>query len=163
MSESQLTRLLAPFPSGVIHKNPSGRGQYVKHHVYEQRLLEVCGPFDFELVQLVRGDVDARPPNPAGESPRAKAGSPGLSQVIVGVVARLKVSINGWTTTVEEVGDCEEPHNWGHDGARLKDAMSDAFKRCCMRIGLGLHLYSNEEFYLYKVMKIRDDAEKVPA
>lgn len=149
----QLLDLTLPFPSKYVHSNPSGGGSYVKHHVVEQRLLQVCGPFDFELVQVIRGHVDALPPNPSGKSDKAKKGSPALDDAIVGAVARLKVSINGWTTTVEEVGDCEQPHNWPHDGARMKDAMSDAFKRCAMRLGLGLHLYSNEEYFLHEQLK----------
>lgn len=150
---NQLLDLALPFPQKYVHTNPSGGGSYVKHHVVEQRLLQVCGPFDFELVQVIRGHVAGKPGDPEGRSERARAGTPDLTDVIVGAVARLKVSINGWTTTVEEVGDCEQPHNWPHDGARMKDAMSDAFKRCAMRLGLGLHLYSGDEYFLHERLK----------
>lgn len=145
---SDLHKLSKPFPSKYVHTNPSGGGSYVKHHVVNQRLLMDIGPFDFALVEILRGRVEGRPPNPNGNSARAKAGTPALDNAVVGAVCRLTISIDQQPVTIEEVGDCEEPHNWPHDGARMKDAMSDAFKRCAMRIGLGLHLWSQDEFFL---------------
>jgi hypothetical protein len=36
----------------------------------------------------------------------------------------------------------------------LKDAASDAFKRCAMRVGVGLHLWTKEgEYFLYNLTK----------
>lgn len=52
---SQLVDLLKPFPRQYIHENPSGGGSYVKHHVVEQRLLQVIGPYNFRLVEIIRG------------------------------------------------------------------------------------------------------------
>jgi hypothetical protein len=68
---------------------------------------------------------------------------------VVGAVCRLSVEIDGRMVRIEDVGDCESPHNWPHDGARMKDAMSDAIKRCAARLGIGLHLWSQDESYLY--------------
>lgn len=150
MSPSQLERLAKPFPDRLIHSNPSGGGSFVRHSVVTEKLLAVVGPFDFELVQIVRGHVDAKPPNPTAKSARGKAGSPLLTDAIVGAVCRLTVDVDGRRTSIEEVGDCEDPHNWPHDGARLKDAMSDSLKRCAMRFGVTLHLWSGDEFSLYK-------------
>lgn len=150
----QLTMLLAPFPPKVIKKNPSGGGEYVKHSTVEQRLIDVLGLVDVALVQMIRGDVAAAPPNPDGTSARAKAGSPALTDAVVGVVLRMTATVDGQQVVVEEAGDCEAPHNWPHDGARAKDAFSDAYKRCAMRLGVGLHLWSQEHFYLAdKLMK----------
>lgn len=154
----QLTMLLFPFPAKVIKKNPSGGGEYVKHSTVEQRLLDVLGPVDFRLVEIVRGDVPEIAPNPKGTSDRAKKGAPALSGAVVGVVARMVAEIDGRTVTVEEAGDCEAPHNWSHDGARMKDAMSDAYKRCAMRLGVALHLWSQEHFYLSEKLIKRDKA-----
>lgn len=61
---------------------------------------------------------------------------------------KLTATIDGETYSVTEVGDCEIPGNWPHDGARMKDAMSDAIKRCAMRFGVAIHLWSQNEFYL---------------
>jgi hypothetical protein len=59
---------------------------------------------------------------------------------------------NGRTVSITEVGDCEQPTNWKTDGARAKDALSDAYKRCLMRLGSGLHLYVKADeapYFLY--------------
>jgi hypothetical protein len=61
----------------------------------------------------------------------------------------MTVTISGEKVVVEEVGDCEQPHNWDSDGQRLKDAFSDAYKRCAMRLGCGLHLWSQDEYFLH--------------
>lgn len=159
---SQLERLAKPFPDRLIHSNPSGGGSYVKHSVVTEKLLAVLGPFDFELVEVVRGHVAAVAPNPTGKSGKAKQGSPALVDGIVGAVCRLSVVIDGRATHVEEVGDCEQPHNWPHDGARLKDAMSDALKRCAMRVGVTLHLWSGPEFSLYDQLRASRSAETEP-
>jgi hypothetical protein len=105
-------------------------------------------PFSFELVTVVRGDVAEVPPDPIGKSKRAKAGTAALSGVVVGGVWRLTATVDGRTVRVEEAGDCEDPANWRHDGQRLKQAASDALKRCAMRLGLGLHLWSGDAYVL---------------
>ena len=149
---SDLQALATQFPPSFIHGNPSGGGSYVKHTVITQRLLTNVGPYDFELVQIVRGFVPGRAPNPQGKSQRAKDGVPDLTDAIVGAVCRLRCEVDGRTTTIEEVGDCEEPHNWPHDGARLKDAMSDSLKRCAMRLGLALHVWAQNEYFLDRAL-----------
>lgn len=156
---TQLERLAKPFPKRLIHENPSGGGSYVKHSVVTEKLLAVLGPFSFELVQIVRGHVAAVEPNPQGKSARAKAGSPALDDCIVGAVCRLRVVVDSVPVSVEEVGDCESPNNWPHDGARLKDAMSDALKRAAMRLGVTLHLWSGAEFSLYEQLRTDENAE----
>lgn len=155
-----LTKLLHPFPAAMIERNPSGGGTYVSHPVVEQRMLDVLGSVTTEMVEIVRGSVAGRAPNPNGKSARAKAGTPDLPNAVVGVVLRMTAVIDGRTVVVEEVGDCEEPHNWPHDGARAKDAFSDAYKRCAMRLGVGLHLWAQEHFYLGQKLMDQDNAAK---
>ena len=48
----------------------------------------------------------------------------------------------------EQKGDGNEPRK--NDGSNAKHAESDAFKRCAMKLGLGLHLWAGEEYYLDK-------------
>ena len=49
----QLYELSRKFPKDWIKKAPKGKfGNYVPHPVITQRLLEVCGPFDWEVVEL---------------------------------------------------------------------------------------------------------------
>lgn len=152
-SEAELMDRLKPFPTRLIHENPSGGGTYVKHSVVVQRLLALFGSYDFEVVTILRGHVAGKAPNPNGNSRRAKEGSPPLEDAVVGAVCRLTVVIDGSPVRIEDVGDCEEPHNWPHDGARLKDATSDAIKRCAARLGIGLHLWSQGESYLYEQLR----------
>ena len=35
----------------------------------------------------------------------------------------------------------------------LKNAISDAHKRCAMRVGLGLHLYAQDDYFLLKQLE----------
>ena len=140
---SQLRDLARPFPSKLVKDNPSGYGSYVQHGLYKQRLLYYVGPYDFELVEILRGPVK---------------GKEELGVVVVGAVMRLTVTIDGRVTKIEEVGDCEQPSNWPTDGARLKDAISDALKRCCPHIGLGLSLYNlgDGEYFLASALRDRE-------
>ena len=142
---SQLADLARPFPNHLIKDNPSGGGSYVPHPAYTQRLLLVCKGYSFEVVQVIRGDVAGKPGNPNGSSERARQGTPDLTNVVVGVMMRLTLEVDGKRCVYENVGDCEQPHNWDTDGKRLKDAVSDAKKRCCADAGLGLHLYFKEQ------------------
>ena len=142
---TQLRDLAKPFPSKFVKDNPSGYGSYVQHGLYKQRLLFYVGPYDFELVEILRGTVK---------------GKDELGVVVVGAVMRLTVTIDGRVTKIEEVGDCEQPGNWPTDGARLKDAISDALKRCCPHIGLGLSLYNQGpgEFFLSAALREREES-----
>lgn len=130
----------------------------------EQRLIDVLGrPPDTTIAQVIRGGVAGIPPNPNGNSKRAKDGAPELHDVVVGCILRMTVTVDGETITVEEAGDCEDPHNWKTDGARLKDATSDAYKRAAMRLGVALHLWCKDgAFYLGQKM-LDQDNEQVPS
>jgi len=137
-----LAKLARQFPQKFVHGNPSGGGTYVAHPVVRQRLLATFGLYDFTMVEILRGHVAGKDPDPKGSSKRAKAGTPDLENAVVGVVCRLTVPrADGRRVSVEDVGDCEDPYNWPHDGARLKDAMSDALKRCAMGMSVALHLW----------------------
>jgi hypothetical protein len=138
----QLADLAQPFAPNAIKKNPSGYGSYVAHPLYTQRLLLHVGPFKWEKVEILRGFVPEAERKDKNDKPYTL---PALEHAVVGVVWRLTVEIDGRTAVIEEAGDCEDPHNWPHDGARLKDATSDAKKRCSSQIGLGLHLYTGKE------------------
>jgi hypothetical protein len=146
-----LTQLARPFPPGFVERKD---GQdYVAHHVVTQRLLSVVGPFDFELVEIIRGDVAEVAPIPNGKSRRARSGTPALHNIAVGGVWRLTCEVDGRRVRIEEIGDVGDVHNWPHDGARLKDAASDALKRCAMRLGLGLHLWAQEHYFLDRQLR----------
>jgi hypothetical protein len=159
-NRKQHADLCKPFPPNYIEQDPHTKASYVAHHIVTQRLLTAVGPFDLSVVEVLRGQVPGTPPNPRGQSDRAKKGTPDLENVVVGVICRLGCTIDDRYVTVEEVGDCEAPHNWKHDGQRMKDAMSDALKRCAMRLGVGLHLWAQEHFYLDRFYASYYDNEK---
>ena len=101
--DADLVELSRPFPTDFVERKD---GQdYVAHHVVNQRLLSIVGPFDFELVQVIRGDVAAMPPDPSARSRRGKAGTPALQNVVVGGIWRLTCAIDGRQVRVEEVGE----------------------------------------------------------
>lgn len=145
---NQLASLAKPFPDALIDRKPGGAGgDYVNHAMVTQRLLQAVGPYSYDVVELIRGDF-----TPSTNKPGAI-----LENVISGALCRLTVTIDGETVSVTEVGDCENPGNWKTDGQRAKDAVSDAFKRCAMRLGLGLHLWvGDRNYFLYDKLAQRD-------
>jgi hypothetical protein len=147
------------FPDQYVEKKDGQ--EYVAHHVINQRLLSVVGPFDFQLVEILRSDVPAVPSDPTAKGKRAQRGTPALQQVVTGGVWRLTCEVDGRRTQVEEVGDAD-PHNNATDGGRLKDAASDALKRCAMRLGLGLHLWAQEHYFLDKQLAVQAAPQPTP-
>ena len=145
----QLYELSRIFPDKFIHKNPTGFGDYIQHSVIRQRLLSVLGAYSQEVKHIIREKITDKQ---------------GVEkEVITGVVLALTVEIDGNLVTIEEVGDVEQPFNWKTDGARMKDAVSDAVKRCAMAFGVGLHLWAqfdNEsEYFLDKQLEKYGDTE----
>ena len=63
----------------------------------------------------------------------------------------MTVVIDEKEVIITSIGDVE--HDQGSDGTNAKHAESDAFKRCAMKIGLGLHLWAGEEYYLDKKLE----------
>lgn len=150
---SQLEALSKPIPDKYIKQVDAGYGKkadYVSHSFINQKLLATVGAFDTSIDEIIRGFVPGIVANPSGSSKRAKEGRPALDNAIVAVAFGLTLSIDGEIHTIDEVGVCGDPHNWSHDGERLKDAVSDALKRAAMRFGVGLHLWSNEGYVLYE-------------
>jgi len=130
---SQLYELSRPFPAGLVKQKPGKfAAAYVEHSVISQRLLEVVGPYTFT--------VDKPVANPDG--------------VVVGCLATLEVMVDGDFVTITEVGDVEHPGT--NNASNLKNASSDALKRCAMRLGVGLHLWSQDNYYLDKALAKRE-------
>ena len=134
---TQLSDLAKPFTSLVKSGSDAGKfGDYVEHSAVNQRLLAHLGPFDQRIIEIVY-DVH-----------------PDLGQVCTGVILELTLYIDGEQIKVQEVGDVEHPFRKGRtNGDRLKMAVSDALKRCAMRVGLGLHLYAQDDYFLDKLLE----------
>ena len=128
---TQLLELSEPFPSHLVKDPPKGKfGKYVPHSAVTERLLTIVGPFSTEIVQVIyEGDA------------------------VTGCILSLTCEIDGKEVTIQEVGDAENQGGRKNNGALLKDAASDAIKRCAMRLGLGLHLWSQGDYFLYDYLK----------
>ena len=130
---SQLHELARPFPDSLVKQKPGKfAASYVEHSVISQRLLEVVGPHDFAVDRIITNS----------------------DGTLVGCTATLTVEVDGRTVSVTEVGDVEHPS--GNNASNLKNASSDALKRCAMRLGCGLHLWSQENYYLEKALAKRE-------
>ena len=132
-----LRDLAKPFTSLIKSGSDAGKfGDYVEHSAVNQRLLAHLGPFDQRVKEIV---YDTHPD---------------LGQVCTGVILELGLSIDGKKVFIQEVGDVEHPFRKGRtNGDRLKMAVSDALKRCAMRVGLGLHLYAQDDYFLDKLLE----------
>ena len=133
---TQLQQLAEPFPKHLVKAPPKGKyGEYVPHSAITERLLAVVGPFSTSITQIIYdGDNN-----------------------LVGCVLELTVEVDEQRVTVQEVGDAENPGGRKNNGALLKDAASDAIKRCAMRLGLGLHLWSQDDYFLDTFLEASDE------
>lgn len=148
-----LYELSRPFPRRLIRQKPgSSGGNYVPHYVVTQALLAIVGPFDWELVQILRGDSSGIT---KGELVEA-------ANVIVGAVYRLTANVDTGVVRVEEVGSVENAYQVRDDGERLKRASSDALKRAAMRLGLGVQLWCKTPDELFLSRVLADDESAVP-
>ena len=130
MDKETQKKLTKNFPKEVVKKAPKGKyGDYVPHHLYTQRLVDVIpGGYDYTY-EVIRGADNA----------------------IIG--AKCKLYIKATEQTIEEVGDVDMNAVKRNitESELLKLAVSDGNKRCCMRLGIGLELWtggvSEEEHY----------------
>lgn len=122
-----LHELTRPFPDRYVHDDGKGNA-YVPHHIVTQRLIHIFGvPPKIELLREIYDKL------------------PDGSDKLTGVVMRLTVP--GFEP-IEEAGEADNPQA-KTNGARLKSAASDAIKRCAMRLGLGLHLWAQDDYFLF--------------
>ena len=137
-----LKALAQPFTTLVKKGSDAGKfGDFVEHSAVTQRLLAHLGPFDQRVIEIV---YDSHPE---------------LGQVCTGVILELTLYIDGVQVQIQEVGDVEHPFRKGRtNGDRLKNAISDAIKRCAARVGLGLHLYAQDDYFLEKLLEDSNDS-----
>ena len=130
MNKETIKKLTKNFPKDVVKQAPKGKfGSYVPHHLYTQRLVDVVGgQYNFFIKEVIRNKDNA----------------------VVGAICRLEIEGLG---VVEEIGDVDT-HAISRnitESEVLKLAVSDGIKRCCMRFGIGLELWTGgvteEEHY----------------
>jgi hypothetical protein len=123
MVEIDTSKLLSPFPANLVRKAPAGKfGDYVPHANYVERLRDSGVTYSWHC-EPVYGRVD------------------GVKRI---VGAKGSITIEGMGT-YQGFGDVDTfklTNDKFNDGSNLKDAESDAFKRACMRFGLGVELWS---------------------
>lgn len=137
----QLRELSKPFAAKLIEKKPGGTGgDYVSHSTVTERALSILGGYSIEDVELIK-EADG---------------------MVTGALVQIACEIDGNRVRMIEAGDVENPTRHKTNGARAKDAMSDAVKRCWMRLGLGLHLWSQENYFLHAYLT-REYPDEVPA
>ena len=130
----QLQRLAKRIPKSYIKTKPGGfAADYCSHADVQQMLIAKLGvPPSQEVTQIIRS-------------------ADGRAQ---GVVLRMVFNIDGQTVVIDEVGECERPGQ--NEGLNGKNAVSDAVKRCAMRIGLGLELWCQETYVLDKALATKE-------
>jgi hypothetical protein len=135
--QSQLRDLVRRIPAGYIKTKPGGfQADYVSHADIQQVLLAKLGPCSQEVKELIY--------NAEGQ--------------VQGCILRMSYQIDGETVVIEEAGDVERPG--ANNGANAKNAVSDAVKRCAMRVGVGLHLWSQENYVLDRMAQDGEEDEE---
>lgn len=156
-SRPELLRLSKPFPAKFVAKKEGA--DYVNHAIVQQRLLGTVGPFDMRVDHIIRGPIAEKITGKG--TPKEKVW-PAADNAVVGVVLTCTFTIDGERVEVSEVGTPEGYYMAPHDGERLKKAMSDALKRCAMRVGVGLDLWSKGTYVLPAMLEqdqaVEDDA-----
>ena len=118
--------LLSPFPKELVKKAPAGKfGDYVPHANYVERLRDSGVKYSWSC-EPVYGRVD------------------GVKR-IVGAKGTITIDGMGSFDGFGDVDTFKLSNAKFNDGSKLKDAESDAFKRACMRFGLGVELWTGSK------------------
>ena len=128
MSETKKKKweeLRKPFAKNVVKPAPKGGfGSYVPHHIYTRRLVDSGFPYSFRTLEVIKG----------------------TEGYVIAVVCELDIDGN----VVAETGDVDQnvytrvKNGTQSEGELVKFAVSDAFKRCMMRHGVGLELWEQD-------------------
>ena len=145
-----LKELAKPFAGLVKGAAPGKFGDYVEHSAVTQRLLLHCGPYDQTVIREIYDEHKE------------------YGKTLTGVVLELKLKIDGELVTIQESGSVDKPYKVTNrktgermnNGERLKLAISDAHKRCAMRVGLGLHLWAQDDYFLYDQLEVKNGASQ---
>ena len=118
--------LLSPFPQELVRKAPAGKfGDYVPHAHYVERLRDSGIQYKWEC----------EPVYSTHNGEKRIVGAKGI------------ITLDGMGSYVGfgDVDTFKLNNDKFNDGSNLKDAESDAFKRACMRFGLGVELWSGSK------------------
>lgn len=147
---SQLRKLATPIPDHYITK--SDRGMDAADHTVITQLLHLYVPgWSFQIVEVLRSEVPTKTTS-KGEWPGGV--------YVTGCIGRLTVTLDGEVVIIDEAGGVELAGMKDGDGERLKHAASDALKRCAMRLGLGLHIWAQQSYFLDRALDKQAEARE---
>lgn len=145
---SQLRKLAEPIAERFIGHND--KGMDAADHTVITQLLHLYVPgWSFEIAEVLRSEVP--------EKVTQKHTYPG-GVFVTGCIGRLTATVDGERVVIEEAGGVELAGMKDGDGERLKHATSDALKRCAMRLGLGLAIWAQENYFLHTSLDKREEA-----
>ena len=134
----QLQDLAKRLPEKWIQEKGTGfAAKYCSHGDIQQALLAKVGPTSQRVVKIIHA--------PEGN-------------IIQGVILEMRFYIDLEPVVIEEIGECERPTD--NNALNLKNSVSDAIKRCCMRVGLGLELWATEHYALDKALAKRAEQQE---
>ena len=130
MPGPQHRQLATRLPDGFVKTVDKGSGPeaYVPHYMVTQYLLWVCGPFGWQITHIHES---------APVTYITKKGEERTDRQVE-VAGQLTVQIDGQTFTVAGIGL----------GVDAKKAESDALKRAASKLGVGLHLWAQDSWWL---------------
>jgi hypothetical protein len=118
--------LLSPFPKELVKKAPAGKfGDYVPHANYVERLRDSGVKYSWTCEPVY--------------------GLHNGEKRIVGAKGTITIEDMGSYDGFGDVDTFKLSSAKFNDGSNLKDAESDAFKRACMRFGLGVELWTGSK------------------
>ena len=115
-----------------------GSIDYVEHTQVTQKLIALIPDVQMKLESYVYDKVEDE------HGIRRK--------FLTGVVYTISGTIDGEFRSVTEAGMCDKPffaegnRKVSNNGERLKECISDAIKRCAMRLGVGIELYDTQSW-----------------
>lgn len=130
---------------------------YVEHTQVTQRLIAIIPDVNMEIKEMLYDNFTN--PNTGEEK-----------SILTGIVYKISGTIDNEFRIVEEIGMCDKPfYNPNPEknikiltnGERGKECLSDAIKRCGMRLGIGIELYESD-VWLVDYLAPQPKLEKKP-
>jgi hypothetical protein len=133
----QLMDLAKRLPEKWIQEKGTGfSAKYCSHGDIQQALLAKVGPSSQRIVEKIYNSEGT---------------------VIEGVILEMQFIIDLEPVVIQEIGETER--DTGNNALNLKNSVSDGIKRCAMRVGLGLELWT-ENYALDKALQKRAEEQE---
>jgi hypothetical protein len=154
MNRETQIQLSKPWNTNLIKQMDKGFGKidYVEHTQVVQKLIALIPDLEMKLGDIIYDEIT--------DSNDVKR------TFVTGIMVSLTGTIDGYRKTVQEFGMCdkpffhENPNKVSNNGQRIKECISDGYKRSAMRLGVGLELYDTDAWlsnYLTKEDKVTEE------